>query len=118
MQKHDGESKEKQVSLQLQVDLEFRDELGRTALLNAAQNGDLNVLDKEIRAKKAQRRARNMGGCTALYLAAASGHTRIVKELNPVGADIWTPLQLPVRKGQTETDRELQALRAVTEERN
>jgi ankyrin repeat protein len=69
------------------TNVKARDKKGETALMHAAENGDLAAV-KSLIAAGADVNAKSKGGGTALMFAAYAGHADIVKALLQAGADV------------------------------
>jgi ankyrin repeat protein len=72
---------------------------GITSLMNAATNNDVNAINFFSRAGSSQINSQNIGGATALHIAARNGNEEIVSILIKNGAKVnyvdnegWTPL--------------------------
>ena len=71
------------------ADIDYRDEVGQTALALAAQNGHVPVVQELINRGAAINVLRT-DGRTPLHMAAGSGHTEIVRALIAArAASVW-----------------------------
>ena len=66
---------------------DLRDREQQTALMFAAKNGELDVVQAMI-ARKASLDAQRVDGFTTLHFAARKGHTKVVRALKSAGASL------------------------------
>lgn len=96
-------------------DVDARDEHGRTALMVAAMDGDLEGVNRALR-RGADPLATEPCGYTPLMRGAQAGHTGVVAELLAAGASIdegdeagFTSLMVAARRGHHEVVEQLLA---------
>lgn len=119
-----GHVKITQQLLEAKADVHFRDDYGNTALMRVAEKGHEEILSQLLDAKAEldiQEKYRNN---TALHLAAAEGHTGVVKRLVAAKANVnkqnvdgrgevrMTPLMLAAENGSIEMIKALLAEKA------
>ncbi|HUI68417.1 MAG TPA: ankyrin repeat domain-containing protein [Nitrospirota bacterium] len=74
--------------IKAEINLDAKNENGKTALIIASENGYVNVLKKLIKLKAASLNYFDKSGNTALMAASGKGHENIVKLLCENGADV------------------------------
>jgi ankyrin repeat protein len=103
----DGNTEAVKLDLADGIDVNAKDDNGRTPLHHVAEEGHKEIAELFIAAGADVNAKNNLGG-TPLHEAAASGCKEIVELLVTKGADVnaniggWTPLQLAVDEGHTE----------------
>ena len=103
-----GDAKQVEVLIAGGVEVDAKDDLGRTILLIATEHGDIVIVELAL-TKGADVKARRNNGTTALHLAAEHNRLAIAKVLVEAGGDpnaifmgFVTPMMLADGKGNKE----------------